>query len=76
LQSIAGVEAMVIIKQETPSECTVGLRSRDTIDVAKIAGVFGGGGHKNASGLLVTGNIEKVKFDLLQEFEKYLEYSV
>jgi phosphoesterase RecJ-like protein len=73
LQSIAGVEAMVIIKQETVSECTVGLRSRDAIDVASIAGVFGGGGHKNAAGLLLNGQIDEVKNAILEEFKRRLE---
>jgi phosphoesterase RecJ-like protein len=72
LQSVSGVEAMVIIKQETQYECTVGLRSKDAIDVAKIAGIFGGGGHKNAAGLLIPGNIDEVKLALLNEFEKYI----
>jgi phosphoesterase RecJ-like protein len=68
LQSVADVEAMVIIKQETPEKCTVGLRSRDRIDVSKIAASFGGGGHKNASGLICDGNIERIKHDIIEAF--------
>ncbi len=70
LQSIAGVEAMVIIKQETPESCSAGLRSRGSIDVANIASSFGGGGHKNASGMLVDGSIEQVKQAIIDAFEK------
>ncbi len=72
LQSVAGVEAMVIIKQETPESCSVGLRSRDSIDVAKIASSFGGGGHKNASGMLVDGSIEQMKQAIIDAFEKVM----
>ncbi|MDR1058756.1 MAG: bifunctional oligoribonuclease/PAP phosphatase NrnA, partial [Treponema sp.] len=55
LQAVAGVEAIVIIRQENPGRCTVGFRSRDRIDVAAIAAAFGGGGHKNAAGLSAPG---------------------
>jgi phosphoesterase RecJ-like protein len=68
LQSIAGVEAMVIIKQETQDTCTIGLRSRDAIDVASIAHSFGGGGHKNAAGVLTSGTIDEVKTAILEAF--------
>ncbi len=74
LQSIAGVEAIMIIKQETPEKCSVGLRSRESIDVASIANVFGGGGHKNAAGLLLAGKIDEVKSTLLEEFKRRLKH--
>jgi phosphoesterase RecJ-like protein len=44
LQTVAGMEAIVIIRQEKPDNCTVGFRSRDAIDVAAVARTFGGGG--------------------------------
>jgi phosphoesterase RecJ-like protein len=70
LQSVAGVEAIVIIRQETPDNCTVGFRSRDTVDVAAIAAGFGGGGHKNAAGLSISGTIEELRPTILAAFEK------
>jgi phosphoesterase RecJ-like protein len=70
LQSVAGVEAIAIIRQETPENCTVGLRSRDSIDVAAIAAGFGGGGHKNAAGLSLNGTIEEQRPKILAAFEK------
>jgi phosphoesterase RecJ-like protein len=69
LQSVAGVEAIVIIRQETPENCTVGLRSRDAVDVAAIAAGFGGGGHKNAAGISMAGTIEELRPKLLAAFE-------
>ncbi|MDR0622874.1 MAG: bifunctional oligoribonuclease/PAP phosphatase NrnA [Treponema sp.] len=72
LQSVAGVEAIVIIRQETPENCTVGLRSRDSIDVAAIAAGFGGGGHKNAAGFSAHGTIEEQRPKILAAFEKVL----
>jgi phosphoesterase RecJ-like protein len=69
LQSVAGVEAIVIIRQETPENCTVGLRSRNAVDVAAIAAAFGGGGHKNAAGLSAAGTIDELRPKLLAAFE-------
>ena len=69
LSSVAGVEAIAIIRQESPENCTVGLRSRDSVDVAEIAGSFGGGGHKNAAGFMIPGTISKVQEQLLAVFQ-------
>jgi len=69
LQSIEGVEAIVIIRQERVDNCTVSLRSIDKIDVSQIAAEFGGGGHKNASGLTIKGNIAYVKQIMLESFK-------
>jgi phosphoesterase RecJ-like protein len=71
LQSVAGVEAIIIIREESPSKCTVGLRSRDRIDVAAIAAAFGGGGHRNAAGVSIEGTITNVREKLVNEFDKY-----
>jgi phosphoesterase RecJ-like protein len=68
LQSVAGVEAIVLIRQESVGECTVGLRSRDRINVAEIAVRFGGGGHKNAAGIKLAGTIEELKPKLIEAF--------
>jgi phosphoesterase RecJ-like protein len=72
LQSVEGVEAILIIRQESPENCTVGLRSRDKVDVAKIAAQFGGGGHKNAAGISIPGHIEALQPRLIQAFEAQL----
>jgi len=71
LQAIEGVEAVVIIRQECASNCTVSLRSNDSIDVSQIAASLGGGGHKNASGLTMQGTISSVKEIILESFSKY-----
>ena len=70
LLAVEGVEAIVNIKQETPEQCTAGLRSRDNIDVSAVAACFGGGGHKNAAGLSTTATIAAFIPQLLKEFEK------
>ena len=69
LQSVAGVQAIVIIRQESPENCTVGFRSKDWVDVRSIAESFGGGGHKNAAGLFIKGTIAELKPQIIQAFE-------
>ncbi|MCL2802055.1 MAG: bifunctional oligoribonuclease/PAP phosphatase NrnA [Treponema sp.] len=70
--SIKGVEATIIIRQESADNCTVSLRSTDKINVAEIAASFNGGGHKNAAGLSIKGDISSVKQILLKSFSNYL----
>jgi phosphoesterase RecJ-like protein len=72
LQSVAGVEAMVIIRQESENACTVGLRSRDRVNVAEIAARFGGGGHRNAAGINVPGRIGELRPKLIAAFQGLL----
>lgn len=69
IQNIAGVEAIVIVRQESPERCTVGFRSRDKIDVSRVAAHFGGGGHKQASGLSIEGKITDLIPDFIKAFE-------
>jgi phosphoesterase RecJ-like protein len=69
LQSVAGVEAIVIIRQELADNCTVSFRSNDKIDVARIASQFGGGGHKNAAGLTIKGTIMTIKKEIIKSFK-------
>ena len=68
LLSVKAVEAIVILRQEKAESCTVGLRSRDWVDVGEIAATFGGGGHKNAAGFTVDGTIAELKPKLVESF--------
>jgi phosphoesterase RecJ-like protein len=69
-QSVDGVEAIVIIRQETPENCTIAFRSRSWVDVGSIAESFGGGGHMNASGCIIPGSIAELKPRVVKAFEK------
>lgn len=72
LLAVDGVEAVLFVRQETEHSCTAGFRSRDSVDVSAIAAKFGGGGHKNASGLSMEGKIENVIPMILKEFAKVM----
>jgi len=71
LLSIKDVEAVVVIRQESVENCTVSLRSIDNINVAKIAASFNGGGHKNAAGLTMKGDISFVKQKMIESFSEF-----
>jgi Exopolyphosphatase-related proteins len=68
LLGIAGCEAAMIIRQENETDCTIGLRARDRIDVGSIAASFGGGGHRLAAGLSMRGELREVKDKLVASF--------
>ncbi|MFY9820284.1 MAG: bifunctional oligoribonuclease/PAP phosphatase NrnA [Thermoanaerobaculia bacterium] len=55
LRSIAGVEAVALIREREDGSQKVSLRSRGEVDVEKIARHHGGGGHRNAAGFSMDG---------------------
>lgn len=69
---IKGVEVTVLIK-ESDDDVKASLRSKNHVDVRKIAGIFGGGGHIKASGLKIYDvSLEEAKKIILKEIEKEL----
>jgi bifunctional oligoribonuclease and PAP phosphatase NrnA len=59
--SIDEVEAVAFFKELDRGVYRVSLRSKGKYNVAKVAETFGGGGHKNAAGCRVEGDLEEVK---------------
>lgn len=72
LLCVDGVEAVVFVRQDTETTCTAGLRSRDKVDVSQIAAKFGGGGHKNASGLSCNGKLDTLIPQIVKEFARIM----
>jgi phosphoesterase RecJ-like protein len=58
--SIEGVEVAVCLLQSKKNQYKISFRSKGTVDVNEIAGVFGGGGHILASGCMINGEYEEV----------------
>ncbi|MBQ9757405.1 MAG: bifunctional oligoribonuclease/PAP phosphatase NrnA [Clostridia bacterium] len=71
-RSIEGVEVGVYIRERAEG-FKVSLRSNGDTDVAEIALVFGGGGHKKAAGCLIKSSLKEAKQSLVQEVEKQLK---
>jgi len=59
-RSIAGVEAVALVRDLAEDRCKVSLRSRGEVDVEKIARHHGGGGHRNAAGYEAPGSHQEV----------------
>ena len=72
-RSIAGVDAVVLVRELDSGECKVSLRSRGRLDVERIARRHGGGGHRNAAGFVATGASTSVRGDVVQEVCKEIE---
>ncbi|MBQ9538022.1 MAG: bifunctional oligoribonuclease/PAP phosphatase NrnA [Treponema sp.] len=70
--AVEGVEAVAFVRQDSDSTCTLGLRSKDRVDVSVVASKFGGGGHKNASGASCEGKVETLIPALVKEFARQI----
>jgi len=60
-RSLSGVEVGLLFMEQPVGGIKVSFRSRDKVDVAKVAETFGGGGHRLASGTIVQGTLEEVE---------------
>jgi phosphoesterase RecJ-like protein len=63
-RSIAGVEAVAYFKQWEEGTVRVSLRSRGEVNVRAVAESFGGGGHVNAAGCAIEGELADVERDV------------
>ncbi len=73
---VSGVKVAVLFRELPGGGYKVSFRSRDTLDVARIAGHFGGGGHVNASGCTVYGDLAQVKREVYSVTRKVLEETI
>ena len=72
LLSTKDVQAAVFLRQDSPATCTGGFRSTDKVDVSIVASKFGGGGHKNASGMSCEGKIDTLIPSIVKEFARIM----
>lgn len=59
--SVKEIVAVAFFKQIAGDEYRVSVRSKGDIDVGAVAKQFGGGGHKNAAGCTVRGNLDSLR---------------
>tara|TARA_B100000902_G_scaffold107627_1_gene109401 strand:- start:1088 stop:2050 length:963 start_codon:yes stop_codon:yes gene_type:complete len=70
---IKGVLVAVLIKASGQNQYRVSLRSRENVNVNKIAQIFSGGGHTRAAGCKLDGSLEDVENRLLTEIANQLK---
>jgi phosphoesterase RecJ-like protein len=63
--TVEGVDAAFILIEQTNGNIKASLRSRSHLDVSQIAGNFGGGGHKQAAGAILSGPLADVQASIL-----------
>jgi len=52
---------VAVLFRELPGEVKVSFRAKGEVDVARIAARFGGGGHRNAAGVVIKGDLTQAK---------------
>jgi len=71
-RNIEDVEVALLFREIEPGVIKVGFRSKQLVDVNRIAGEWGGGGHKRAAGATLRGELEAVKKLVLLKVEEHL----
>ncbi|MCG6962487.1 MAG: bifunctional oligoribonuclease/PAP phosphatase NrnA [Acidobacteria bacterium] len=72
-RAITGVIVAAFFKQWEPGVVRISLRSRGAVDVRAIAAAYGGGGHSNAAGCTVPGELAAVRQEVLARLRTLLE---
>lgn len=72
LSSVAGTDVCVVFIEQKDGSVKVSWRAKVGFDVSQVAMKFGGGGHKPAAGVSITGELERVVSDVLEETKKIL----
>jgi len=70
--TIDDVKVAALLKQREKELWRVSLRSKGEVDVSKVAVEFGGGGHHNAAGCSVTGDLQSAKATIISALTKYI----
>jgi phosphoesterase RecJ-like protein len=60
LLAIDGVRVAILFRELPGGKVKVSLRSKGVLDVSLMAAEFGGGGHRNASGIVMPGRFEEI----------------
>ena len=68
-----GVEVAMFLYETANLEYKVSLRSRESVDVSRIASFFGGGGHVRAAGVTMKGTFHDIVNNLTLHIEQQLE---
>ena len=59
--TVGEVEAVALLKETEPGVFRTSLRSKGEVNVARVAGLFGGGGHRNAAGCTLKGDWDELE---------------
>jgi phosphoesterase RecJ-like protein len=74
-RSVAGVEVGLFFLEQPRGGIKVSFRSREKVDVARLAEQFGGGGHRLASGATLETTLEEARTRVLAAIAAALDAS-
>lgn len=69
-----GVVVGALFLETSPKRVRVSLRSQSSLDISVVAKLFGGGGHRNASGFILNQDLHAVKKAADQQILRVLEH--
>lgn len=67
------IKVSVFFKENESGVLRCSLRSKGDIDVAAVAGEYGGGGHKNAAGFKSDFALDEIEKKVLEELKRYFD---
>ena len=76
MRQTKGVEVAMFLHEPAPQTFKVSLRSKERVDVSRIAKYFGGGGHVRAAGVTMKGSVHDVINNLTALIEKQLDEKI
>jgi phosphoesterase RecJ-like protein len=68
--SIGGVKLAILFKELSDGRSKASLRSKGEVDVNVLATHFGGGGHRNASGIVLNKTVDELKELVLEKINE------
>lgn len=71
-----GVEVAITIREKASGLSKVSMRSPNKVNVSAICGLFGGGGHVNAAGCEMHGELDDIKKRIISTIENVLSSNV
>jgi bifunctional oligoribonuclease and PAP phosphatase NrnA len=71
-RSLAGVRIVALLRQVGEDQFKVSLRSRGEVDIEQLARRHGGGGHRNAAGFQVEGELGQIRQQVVSALREIL----
>ena len=72
LRNTIGVEVAIFLYETAIAQFKVSMRSKEVVDVSKIASYFGGGGHVRAAGVTMQGTFHDIVNNLTLHIERQM----
>jgi phosphoesterase RecJ-like protein len=66
-RAIRGVEVGLLFREILEGTYKISFRSKNIVDVNKLAAKFGGGGHAKAAGCVLKGDLQEIQAEVIRE---------